>query len=178
MKKILAIFALLLIGCGYQPSAVVTKSILDESVFVDVVMDKIDPRNTVALKDAVRSGIVERLHRKIADKSSAETYIIAKIKRLKFSALTYDQYGYVTSFNASLTLNFKTKLKNGEVFSADTVGNHDFRVTRLVKKVRDTSAVISDKDRFDAIENASKQAFDEFIAVLAMKGLKTSEKPQ
>ena len=45
-------------------------------------------------------------------------------------------------------------------------------MARLVKKTRDTSSIISDKDRFNAIENASAQAFDEFIARLAIKGIK------
>ena len=71
-----------------------------------------------------------------------------------------------------MTINFTTILKNGELFSVNTSGDHDFRVARLVKKTRDTSSIISDKDRYNAIENASAQAFDEFIARLAIKGVK------
>lgn len=73
---------------------------------------------------------------------------------------------------ANLRLNFKTKLSDGEIFSTDTVGDYDFRVSKLVKNVRDANSVISDKDRYNAIENASKQAFDEFISALAVRGLK------
>ena len=71
-----------------------------------------------------------------------------------------------------MVVNFKTKLKNGEIFSKDCVGDYDFRVSRLVKNSYDTSSIISDKDRYDAIENASAQAFDEFVSALAIKGLK------
>lgn len=172
MRKFIAIIAMIFVGCGYAPVANLTQNALDERVFVDVIIDKVDPKNSVAIKDAVRSGIVERLHKELAPKNSADTILVARIKKLSFSALTYDQYGYVTSFRANLTMNYTTTLKNGEKFSVNTTGDHDFRVTRLVKKVRDTSSVISDKDRYDAIENASKQAFDEFVARLAMKGVK------
>lgn len=171
--KNLAVFAfvVLVVGCGYQPVSKITSQIMSKSVYVDVLMSKTDPQNTVAIKDAIKSGIVARLGSNLADKSSAQTYIVASIKRLTFTALTYDRYGYITSYRANLTLNFKTKLKNGEIFSKDCVGDHDFSVSRLVKNKHDTISVISDKERYDAIENASTQAFDEFISALAIKGI-------
>ena len=111
MKKILAVFCLVFtVGCGYKPTSKIVNEIMPNSVFVDVVMSKTDPQNTVAIKDAVRSGIVQRLGRNLADKKSADTQIIAQIKRLTFSALSYDQFGYITTYRANLTLNFKTKL--------------------------------------------------------------------
>ncbi|CZE47580.1 LPS assembly lipoprotein LptE [Campylobacter geochelonis] len=172
MRRILAIvFVIFVVGCGYRPVARVADSILADSVFVDVVMSKTDPQNTVAIKDAVREGIVSRLHRRLAPKQSAQSYIIASIKSLSFTALTYDQYGYITSYRANLTINFQTKLKDGSVVNLSGSGDHDFRVTRLVKSSRDTSSVISDKDRYDAIQNASTQAFDEFVAALSVKAM-------
>lgn len=173
MRRILAIFSVIfLCGCGYKPSAVIANNILDDRVFVDVIMSSSDPQNTVAIKDALKSGIVERLGKELSDKKSANTHIIAKINHLRFQELTYDRLGYITSFRANLSVNYTTKLKNGEIFSVNTIGDHDFRVSKLVKNVRDTNSVISDKDRFNAIENASKQAFDEFISAVAIKGLR------
>lgn len=172
MRKILTIFCLVfVIGCGYKPTSKIVNDIMPNSVFVDVVMSKTDPQNTVAIKDAVKTGIVQRLGRNLADKKSADTQIIASIKKLSFSALAYDQFGYITTFRTNLTLNFKTTLSNGEIFSKDCVGDYDFKVSKLVKSSRDTMSVISDKDRYEAIENSSRQAFDEFISALAVKGL-------
>ena len=114
----------------------------------------------------------------LADKNSAQTQIVASIKRLSFSELSYDQFGYITSYRANLVVNFSTKLKNGEIFSKDCVGDYDFRVSRLVKNNYDTSSIISDKDRYDAIENASAQAFDEFVSALAIKGLRVEQNLQ
>lgn len=179
MKRVViaAIFTIFIIGCGYLPVARVTSSVLGESVFVDVAMSKTDPQNTVAIKDAVREGVVYRLHRSLSDRQNADTKIFVSIKSLDFSALTYDKFGYITSYRADLSLNFKTELKDGRVLNISGSGDHDFRVTRLVKSSRDTSSVISDQERYEAILNASTQAFDEFIAALAVEGYKAEAKP-
>ncbi len=168
-KCVFCVFVFLLVGCGYLPSAKVVKNILDDEVFVNVVMSKTDPKNTVSIKDAVRNGIVSRLGKTLTSENEAQTYIIASIKSLSFQGLTYDNFGYITSYRINLVLEFTTKLKDGTIFSVSTTGDHDFRISKLVKELRDTSSVISEKDRYDAIENASKQAFDEFISILAIK---------
>ncbi|PSM52510.1 lipooligosaccharide transport system, OM translocon component LptE [Campylobacter blaseri] len=173
MRRFIYVFLLVfLVGCGYKPVSKISDNILADSVFVDVSMSKTDPQNTVAIKDAVRSGIVSRLHKRLAPRDIAQTYIIASIQSLSFSVLAYDQYGYATSYRANLALNFKTKLKDGSVVNIKGVGDHDFRVTRVAKTKRDTSSVISDKERYDAIQNASSQAFNEFIATLAIRSFK------
>ncbi|MCZ6150277.1 LPS assembly lipoprotein LptE [Campylobacter ureolyticus] len=173
MKKIALFLALFfMVGCSYKPVSKITSDILGDSIFVDAIMSKTDPQNTVAIKDAVREGVAYRLHKKLAPRNIAQSYIEVSINSLNFSALTYDQYGYVTSYRANLSLNFKTKLKDGRVINLKGAGDHDFRVTKLLKSVRDTSSVISDQERYSAIQNASLQAFDEFIAALSIEGLK------
>ena len=169
MRRVLTVFCLIfLIGCGYKPVSRIAKETMSGSVFVDVMMSKTDPQNTVAIKDAIRQGIVQRLGMSLSDKNSAQTIVVASIKSLSFSELSYDQFGYVTSYRANLVVNFSTKLKNGEIFSKDCVGDYDFKVSRLVKN----SSIMSDKDRYKAIENASAQAFDEFISALAIRGFR------
>ena len=70
MRKILTIFCLVFImGCGYKPTSKIVNDIMPNSVFVDVVMSKTDPQNTVAIKDAVKTGIVQRLGKELSDKS-------------------------------------------------------------------------------------------------------------
>ena len=168
MKKIALFLALFfMVGCGYRPVSKITFDILGDSIFVDAIMSKTDPQNTVAIKDAVREGVVYRLHKKLASRNVAQSYIEVSISSLNFSALSY-----VTSYRANLSLNFKTKLKDGRVVNLKGTGDHDFRVTKLLKSVRDTSSVISDQERYSAIQNASLQAFDEFIAALSIEGLK------
>lgn len=177
MRAILvSIVIFFLAGCGgYTPTARIVDNIMDDSVFVDVLMSKTDPQNTVAIKDSIRSGIVKRLGKQLAPKESAKTYIIAKINSINFSELSYDPFGYGAVYKAELSVNFKTKLKDGSIANINTVGDHDFRVSGAKRNAYDLSSVISDKDRFEAIENASTQAFDEFISALAIKGFKINE---
>ena len=86
--------------------------------------------------------------------------------------MLYDENGYVTSYKAILTLNFDTKLKGGKMLSVTTSGEHDFTVSQKVRDTRLADGVISESEKYNAIKEASQEAFDEYIAVLAVKGLK------
>lgn len=172
MKKIYIFLAIFLIGCGYIPSSKIASKILGDNVFVDVEMSPVDPKNTVAIKDAIRLGIVSRLNENLVPRDRADTILIAKIRSLTFTKLSYDKYGYVTSYRANLSVLYTLKLKDGKTITQIGNGDHDFRVSRLAKNVKDVNSIISDKDRYDAIENASKQAFNEFISAISIKGLR------
>ena len=170
MRKILTVFCLIfLIGCGYKPISKIAKETIEGSVFVDVTMSKTDPQNTVAIKDAIRQGIVQRLGMSLADRSSAQSHIVAAIKSLSFTELSYDQYGYITSYKIVLNLSYKTKFKDGKIVETTASGEHDFSVARRSKSTRYADSIISDTDKFEAIKEASKEAFDEYIANLAIK---------
>lgn len=170
MRKFALLFIMIfIVGCGYQPAARAVDNILDDNIFVEVSMSATDPQNTVAIKDAVRSGIVKRLGKNLSPKASADTFINASISSINFEAVSYDQLGYITSYRIKLGVNFKTKLKDGTIFSKTTSGDHTFRVSRRIKSTRDISSIISDSDRYYAILDASNQAFDEFIAALSVR---------
>lgn len=175
MKKFLFLFIFIFIGCGYVPSSRVAKNILGDSVFVDVKMSKIDPKNTVAIKDAIRAGMVSRLNENLVSKESANSIIEAEILSLTFTKLAYDRYGYVTSYQANLRMKYTLTTKDGKKMVFYGSGDHDFRVSRLAKNVKDVNSIISDKDRYDAIENSSRQAFDEFISAISIKSLKLDQ---
>ena len=78
----------------------------------------------------------------------------------------------MTSYKALLTLNFDTGLKDGKTLSVTTSGEHDFTVSQKVRNTRYADGVISESDKYNAIKVASQEAFDEYIAVLAVRGLK------
>ncbi|AGZ81590.1 LPS assembly lipoprotein LptE [Campylobacter fetus] len=173
MKTLLnLIVVLFFMGCGYKPVSVITADVLDESVWVDVIMSKTDPENTVAIKDSVREAMIKRLGRNLTTKEEANSIIIASIKSLTFNAILYDQFGYVTAYKTNLIVDYKVKLKNGDIKYITTSGDYDFRITKRINNTRFTDSVISDKDRFEAIKNASLQSFDEFISRLAIEGLR------
>lgn len=173
MRYFLAIFtAFLLSGCGYKPISKITQEIISEPVYVDVLISKTEPKNSVLIKDAVKEGLISRLNKSLSDDKNAKTSIIVSINSLDYQATIYDEFGYITAYKVVLTLKYKTKLKNGEVVDIITSTENDFSVARRSKSTRYADSVISDTDKYNAIREASKEAFDEYIANLALKGRK------
>ncbi len=170
--RFFAWFSILLLcaGCGYQPTATITRDIVGENVYVDVVHSKRDPQNTVAIKDGTREAVIKRLGRDLSDEKSADTVIVASIGSLKFSSLSYDTYGYTTSYKATLTMNYRVKFKDGTTKNFTGSGDYDFTIAKRASGYADS--VISDTDRYNAIKNASEQCFDEFISRLAIEGFR------
>lgn len=177
MRFVAAIFiAVFLIGCGYKPVSKIANDIMDESVYVDVLIDKSEPKNSVWIKDGVKEGIVSRLNRNLSDDKNAGTTINVSIRSMNFQALLYDEDGYVSLYKAVLNLEFDTKFKNGKSYKIITSGEHDFSISRKIKDVRYADSVISETDKYNAIRAASQEAFDEYIATLAVKGFKDVNK--
>ena len=161
------LLAFFIVGCGYKPSSVAARDILGSSVWIDVIISKIDPESSVVIKDGIKSAMLRRLGVSLTQKDKAESIIIASIKSLTFDAISYDHFGYATAYKANLTIEYKLKQKDGNIKSVLASGDYDFRVTRRIN----ANSVISDSERFDAIANASLQSFDEFVSKLAMQGL-------
>ncbi|QCD52300.1 LPS assembly lipoprotein LptE [Campylobacter sp. RM16192] len=173
MRFVAAIFiAVFLIGCGYKPLSKITKDIMGEDVYVHVVIDRADPKSSVWIADSIKEGIVSRLNRKLSGDKNAKTKIIASVKSVNLQALLYDEDGYVSLYKAVLKMEFDTKLENGKSHKSITTGEYDFTISKKIKDIRYADSVISETDRYNAIKEASKEAFEEYLAVLAVKGFK------
>ncbi|OUT09614.1 penicillin-binding protein [Campylobacter concisus] len=171
MRYFLAFFiAIFICGCGYKPVSKITHDLVGDKIYVDVIISKEEPKNSVWIKDAVKEGMVARLNKNLSSKESADTSIIISVKDLNYEAIIYDEFGYITSYKAHLNLNYKTKFKDGSVVDIPATGEYDFSVARRQKDVRFADSVLSDTQKYEAIKEASKEAFDEYIASLAVKG--------
>ena len=113
IKILLLLATFILVGCGYKPVSKITNDIMGDRVYVNVLISKEEPKNSVWIKDSVLEGIVTRLGKRISYDKNEPTTITVSIKSLNYQALLYDENGYVTSYKAILTLNFDTKLKGG-----------------------------------------------------------------
>ncbi|MFL1706116.1 penicillin-binding protein [Campylobacter sp. MOP7] len=177
MRFVAAIFiAVFLIGCGYKPVSKIANEIMDESVYVDVLIDKSEPKNSVWIKDSVKEGIVSRLNRNLSDDKNAGTTIMVRIKSMSFQPMVYDEEGYASLYKAILSLEFDTKMKNKTRHKIVTTGEYDFTISRKIKNVRYADTIISETEKYDAIRSASQEAFNEYIATLAVKGFKDVNK--
>ncbi|MDR2100533.1 MAG: LPS assembly lipoprotein LptE [Campylobacteraceae bacterium] len=170
MKKtvVLLLSLLLLAGCGYKPSAQLAKSVIGESVYVYVSMSRIDPQNTVLIKDAIQTAFVDRFGSKITSQSEAAAILNVSLAGVDFSPLVYDANGYVISYRTIAKLKIDYALSSGEKGSVITKGEYDFPI--------EADSIISDTRRFEAIRYASADAIDEFTAIVAIKGLQREQK--
>lgn len=167
MKKLFLSFTicilLLLSGCGYKPTSVVSKNIVTKKVYVNVAMSMRDPKNSAALKDAVNEAVVSRFKGRLVSKENAQTLLYVKIKSFKFQPIIYSQDGYVTSYKTLVTLAIDTISKDKKPQKFTSTGEYDFPI--------EANSVISDTKRYIAIRNASLDALDEYVAFTGIQGL-------
>jgi len=99
MYKILGfLFIVVFISaCGYKPSSHYAQEILGEKIHVEVSISRKDPKNSVLIKDAVNESVITRLGGKLSDKATADAELYVKIASTTFSAVLYDEDGYVMS---------------------------------------------------------------------------------
>jgi len=163
MKKFFLAFILLfIVACGYIPSSKIANNIFNEKVYVNVELNPTDIQNSIFLADTLRELIVNKLGRKLALKHEADDKIDVKINNLVFIPLAYDKNGYVISYKAKLNLDFNVVFKDGRNEKFTTSGSYNFDIS--------PNSIISDNARAKAIENASSEAFDSFISIIALKG--------
>ena len=165
MKKIvlLTLVALLFTSCGYRPSSKFSRNVLGDRVSTSVIISKQDPENTVIIKDAVDSAIVESLHASITPRRESDTHLIFSISTPGYSPIQYDSNGYIIAYRMRITLNI-VSIKYGKEKHYTANGTHDFSVT--------PNAVVTDQERFDAIKNSASKAISAFIAQIASEGAK------
>lgn len=153
---------LLVLGCGYKPSAHGAKEMIGERVFTQVDVSLSDPENAVLIKDALNIALQTRLKRIVSKESNADSSIFVHYKKIRFIPLQYDKNGYVVFYQAHITLGFRF-VKGDQEEQRNIVGHFEFPIR--------PSAIISNDLRLKAIEQGSLKALDQFIAYLSAKGL-------
>jgi hypothetical protein len=169
MRAVTLFFLMIfIIGCGYKPTARLAKSVVGESVYVYVAISRVDPQNTVLIKDAIQAAFVDRFGSKITSRTEADTILDVSLASVDFNPLVYDVNGYIISYRTVTKLRIDYILSSGEKGSVITNGKYDFPIA--------ADSIISDTKRFEAIRYASIDAIDEFTAIVAVKGLQNDRK--
>lgn len=163
MRKIilLLLVSLLFTSCGYKPSSKFSRAVLGEKISTSVIISREDPENTVIIKDAVDSAIVETLQASITSRAHSDSHLVFSISAPNYSAIQYDSNGYVIAYRMKITLNIiRHNVGKQKRYTAN--GTHDFSIT--------PNAVVTDQERFDAIKSSAAKAIDSFIAQLSAEG--------
>jgi len=166
--KIILLFIIFFnfVSCGYKPSSKFARSIVGEKISTSIIISQQDPENTVIIKDAVDAAIIEVFQASLTSKVLSDTHLVMNIANTYKVPIVYDKDGFVIGYRMYLKLNIK-KYHNGGVKKYTTIGTHDFTIA--------PNAVITDKERFDAISFSATKAIKAFIAQLSAEGAKLNK---
>jgi len=156
-------FMVVLLGCGYKPSAKYARSIVGEKVSTSISISAQDPENTVIIKDAVDSAIVEIFHSSLVPKKYAQTHLSFSITPPSYTAIQYDNNGYIIAYRATIVLNIIRSSKDIRK-KYTSKGTYDFTVA--------PNSVVTDQERFEAIKYSSIKAIAAFVSQISAEGAK------
>jgi len=163
---LLALVLLQLSACGYKPSAKYSREVVGEKISTSVVISAEDPENTVIIKDAVDSAIIEVLHASITSRNDSDTHLTLSISSPTYTPIQYDSHGYVIAYRATVKLAIDRET-DGFKRKYTTIGTYDFSVL--------PNAVLTDQERFDAIKFSSTKAISAFIAKVSAEGTRRED---
>lgn len=163
----IVIFAItFFVGCGYKPSAKYARSVLGEKVSTSIIISAEDPENTVVIKDAVDSAIIETFHASLVERRYADAHLQFSITSPLYSPIQYDSNGYIVAYRATIVLNvLRTSKDIQKHYQAK--GTYDFTVS--------ANAVITDQERYDAIKYSAQKAINSFVAQVSAEGSRNAK---
>ena len=153
-------------GCGYKPSSYYAKEEFLGNVFINVLVNLEDPKNTVLVKDSINQILIQKLDSNlVTNEALADVVINLSVNTVSLQVLQYDASGYNKLYKAVISINisyFKKSENKRKSFTLE--GEYDFSV--------DNGTTISDSQRFEAIKAASDKALEEFISKVAVSSHK------
>lgn len=165
-STIVTVFAvLLLVGCGYKPSAHYIQHIMQGSVYVEIQVDPQEPENAAYVKDALHQMILTRFKGSLAPKNQATNFIVASYEGTSFNPVSYSN-GYITRYRADIQMEFELRTPN-RVFKRS--------IKSEVEENINASSRLSSALRIEAIRQGMAKALDQFLAYASTQGLLTEE---
>ncbi|MDD2567893.1 MAG: LPS assembly lipoprotein LptE [Thiovulaceae bacterium] len=167
-KRFFALFAalFLLAGCGYKPSSKFSREVIGEKISTSVTISSLDPENTVIIKDAIDEAIIQTFRASLVSKEESDSHLVLSISNPTYSPIQYNEDGYVIGYRMSLSLHI-TKIGNGISKNYATRGTYDFSVL--------PNAIVTDKERFDAIRQSAAKAIAAFVAQVSAEGTRKKQ---
>ncbi|MBZ7986515.1 hypothetical protein [Campylobacter canadensis] len=158
MKYFLLILLFFLNSCAYKSLSSLSEDELGQRIYVKTIINKIEPKNSILLGDNFAQYLQSYLNKEVVDNEESDVDISIKENKLIFSPLYYDELGNAKVNKAIVEILFLVDYKNGKKKQIITSGEYIFNL--------DSSGVISDELKREAINQASLRAFNEFIFVL------------
>ncbi|MBL0708285.1 MAG: hypothetical protein JJW00_04490 [Sulfurimonas sp.] len=160
------LIAMIFISCGYKPSSKLSREVMGEKISTNIIISAQDPENTVIIKDAVDTAIIEVFHSSLVKKSESETHLDLSIAAPTYTPIVYDKDGFIIGYRMSLTLSIM-RHHSGLSKKYLALGTYDFAVEK--------NAVVTDKQRFDAIRFSADKAIRSFVAQVSAEGARANK---
>jgi hypothetical protein len=152
---------LLVSACGYKPSSHMIKHIFSDTVYVEVIVDRVEPENAPYVKDEMNRLIYTRFKGRVASKEEAQSQIRLSYAGSTFTPLAYKD-GYVTRYRAVIRVKFDMLTKEGRAKKT---------IRSIVESDIQASSLTSSALRTEAIRKGLEKALDEFMAYVSAKGM-------
>ncbi|KIM08225.1 MAG: hypothetical protein KU38_09980 [Sulfurovum sp. FS08-3] len=162
MRSVIILLLIVLVAsCGYKPTAHYTHKVLGKDIYIDVMVDRMEPESSVYIKDKLATIIYQRFHGRLSPKATAQSTIEVSYGST-ITPLSYDANGFVTKYriNLAMTFNVKSKIRGNFVKRIDTSYESD-----IEQSGKNQSAL-----RIEAIKEGATIALDEFVAYIATLG--------
>ena len=161
--SLLILVAMLLTACGYKPSSHYIKKTFEDTVYVEVIVDRAEPENAPFVKDEMNRLVYNRFKGRVTSKEQAGSTIRISYSGSTFTPLAYEN-GYVTRYRANVKVRFDMQTKQGkETKLINTVVESDIHA----------SALSSSQAKIEAIRLGLEKALDEFLAYVSAKSANT-----
>lgn len=149
------------VACGYKPSSKYARSVTGEKISTEIKISAQDPENTVLIKDAVDSAVIEVFQASLVEKGYQDTHLVFRISPPRYAPVQYDTNGFIVGYRATITL-FVERISHQRHKRYTARGNYDFAVN--------PNAVVTDQQRFIAIKESAQKAILSFVAQISAEG--------
>lgn len=148
---------LLLTACGYKPSSQYIQKTFDDNVYVEVVVDRIEPENAPFIKDEMNRLIYTRFKGRVTSKEQAGSSIRIVYTGTTFTPLAYEN-GYISRYRANVRVSFDMMTKKGRIKK---------KISAIVESDIQSGSVDSSAVKIEAIRLGMAKALDEFLAYVS-----------
>ena len=157
----MAMGILLVTACGYKPSSHLIKHIFEDSVYVEVYVDRVEPENAPFVKDEMNRLVYTRFKGRVTSKEEAKSKIYVGYAGSTYYPLAYED-GYVVRYRATIRVQFKLETKDGTIRK---------NISSIVEEDIQASSLVSSALRTEALRKGREKALDQFLAYVSAKGM-------
>ena len=157
--SLLILATMLLSACGYKPSSQLIKKTFNENIYVQVVVDRVEPENAAFVKDEMNRLVYTRFKGRVVSKEQATNSIRISYSGTTFSPLTYKD-GYVSRYQVNVRVNYVMVTKQGTINKT---------ISTIFESTIQNASIDTSVIKTEAIREGLVKSMDEFMAYISAK---------